>query len=332
MLLIIKKYFLLLILIVIILLNIVPTDYYLLAPGEAIDLSEKILVENGGKDANGKILLTSVTMLKANLGQFLYGIFDPGVDLVKEKERLFSEFSYEEYLDISSRMMEESQLISKIIALRKAGYNPEITGHGILVTKVDEHSPANNQLTPGDVIVKINNESVSTIEEFSDYLQKLSVGQNIKVTFLRNNSLFSTSIPIVDLSKYGENVEKKMGIGIYASTKDLECKFPLKIEINLTGIKGSSASLMIALEILNQLTENDLSNGLIIAGTGNLGIDGKISKVEGIKQKIISAIKKNADVFIVPKDNYEEAMKYSQRIKVIPIECFDELIIQLLRL
>lgn len=332
MLLVIKKYFLLLIIIVIILLNIVPTNYYLLAPGGAINLSEKILVENGGKDAKGKILLTSVTILKANLGQFLYAIFDSGVDLVKEKEGLLSENSYEKYLEISSRMMEESQLISKIIALRKAGYNPEITGHGILVTKVDEHSPANNQLSPGDVIIKINNELVSTIEEFSNYLQKLSVGQTIKVTFIRNNSLFSTTIPIVDLSEYSENLEKKMGIGIYVSTKDLECKFPLKININLEGIKGSSASLMIALEILNQLTENDLTNGLTIAGTGNLGIDGKISRVEGIKQKIVSALKKKADVFIVPKDNYVETMKYNQRIKVIPVESFDELIIQLLRL
>jgi len=331
MLLFFKKY-LLLFFLIIILLNIIPTNYYLLAPGEALNLSEYIIVENGERDAQGKILLTSITMLKANLWQFIYGIFDPSIDLVKENEELLAEISYEDYLNISSQIMEESQLIAKIVALRKAGYNPELAGQGVLVNQILENVPANKKLLPGDIIVKINDKPVFTIEEFSAYLQRLSLNQNIKITFIRGNSLFSTIIPLIELPDQGENMEKKRGIGIYASTKDLECKFPVDIKIDLEEIKGSSAGLMIALEILNQLTENDLSNGLIIAGTGNLGIDGKISKVEGIKQKIISAKRKKADIFIVPKDNYGEAIRYSQEMKVIPVEDFDEVIMKLIRL
>jgi len=89
---------------------------------------------------------------------------------------------------------------------------------------------------------------------------------------------------------------------------------------------------MIALEILNQLTENDLSNGLIITGTGNLSVDGKITEVDGIKQKIISAKKQKADIFLVPKENYQEALKFNQNIKVIPVENFDDAIMKLIKL
>ena len=63
----IKRYFLIIIVIIIILLNIIPTPYYLIAPGEAINLSQSIIVENGEKDARGKFLLTSTILLPANL-------------------------------------------------------------------------------------------------------------------------------------------------------------------------------------------------------------------------------------------------------------------------
>ena len=89
---------------------------------------------------------------------------------------------------------------------------------------------------------------------------------------------------------------------------------------------------MIALEILNQLTENDLSNGFVISGTGSLNVDGKITAVDGIKQKIISAKKQKAEVFLIPKENYPEALKYAQNMKIIPVENFDDAIMKLIKL
>src|SRR4030043_1344177 len=106
-------------------------------------------------------------------------------------------------------------------------------------------------------------------------------------------------MPLIELPNT-DNETERIGMGIYADTKDLQCRFPLEIEINLEKIKGPSAGLMIALEVLNQLTENDLSSGLLIAGTGNLTMDGRITEVDGIKQKIISAKKHEAGVFLGP--------------------------------
>jgi len=107
----------------------------------------------------------------------------------------------------------------------------------------------------------------------------------VRITFLRDNTTYSTSIPLIELPSIDDKTGR-IGVGVYADTKDLQCKFPLKIEINLEKIKGPSAplkieiilekikgpsaGLMIALEVLNQLTENDLSSSLLIAGTGNL--------------------------------------------------------------
>jgi len=327
----IKKHFLIIIIIIVIFINLIPVPYYLLVPGQAIDLSQNIIVENGEKDAKGKFLLTSTSIVKANLLLYIYSFFDPNIDLKNKSENITEEMNQKEYIDIMERLMQESQMVSKIVALRKAGYYTEISGKGIIVQKILENSPAKNKLIPGDIIVMVNEQSVRTIEEFSKIIQGHTRSQFIKITFLRNNSSYFLSIPLIELPNIDYTIER-LGIGIYATTKDLQGKFPIKIEIGLDRIKGPSAGLMIALEILNQLTENDLSNGLVIAGTGNLSVDGKITEVDGIKQKIISAKKQKADIFLVPKENYQEALKFAQNIRIIPVENFDDVIMKLIKL
>ncbi|GAH19571.1 unnamed protein product, partial [marine sediment metagenome] len=113
----------------------------------------------------------------------------------------------------------------------------------------------------------------------SEIVRSYNSSQIVRITFLRDNSIYSISIPLIDLPNTDDETER-IGIGVYADTKDLQCRFPLKIEINLEKIKGPSAGMMIALEVLNQLTENDLSGSLLIAGTGNnLSFAGLLSNI-----------------------------------------------------
>ena len=327
----IKRYFLIIIIIALILLNLIPTPYVLVIPGQAINLSENITVENGEKDAKGQFLLTSTAIIKANLLLYVYGFFDPNIDLRSRDDEILVSMDQKDYINIMEKLMQESQMISKVVALRKAGYSPEISGRGILINGILDNSPAKDRLLPGDVIVKIDEQPIHTLEEFSEIIRGYNSNQIVRITFSRNNSTYSTLIPLIELPGADDEIER-IGIGIYADTKDLQCRFPLKIEINLEKIKGPSAGMMIALEILNQLTENDLSGSLLIAGTGNLSIDGRITEVDGIKQKIISAKKQKADVFLVPQKNYLEALKFSRGIRIIPVDDFDDIIMKLIKL
>ena len=229
------------------------------------------------------------------------------------------------------KLMQESQMISKVVALRKAGYSPEISGRGILINGILDNSSAKNKLLAGDVIIKIDEQPVHDLEEFTEIIRNYSPSQMVRITFLRNNGTYSTVISLIELPGADDKMGR-MGIGVYADTKDLQCRFPLEIEINLEKVKGPSAGLMIALEILNQLTENDLSSSLLIAGTGNLSMDGRITEVDGIKQKIISAKKHKAEVFLVPQKNYSEALKFNHGIRIIPVDDFDDAIMKLIKL
>jgi PDZ domain-containing protein len=328
----IKRYFLIIIITAIILLNLIPTPYFLVIPGQAINLSENITVENGEKNAKGQFLLTSTAIIKANLLLYIYGFFDPNIDLKNRDDEILLNMDQKDYINIMEKLMQESQMISKVVALRKAGYSPEISGRGILINGILDNSPAKNKLLPGDVIVKIDEQPIHTLEEFSEIVRSYNSNQIVRITFLRNNSTYSTLITLIELPGDDDDETEIIGIGVYADTKDLQCRFPLKIEINLEKIKGPSAGMMIALEVLNQLTENDLSGNLLIAGTGNLSIDGRITEVDGIKQKIISAKKQKADVFLMPQKNYLEALKFSHGIRIIPVDDFDDIIMKLIKL
>ena len=326
-----KRYFIIIIIIVLILLNLTPTPYFLVIPGQAVNLSEKIMVENGEKDAKGQFLLTSTAIIKANLLLYIYGFFDPNIDLINSDDEILLNMDQKDYINIMENLMKESQMISKVVALRKAGYSPEISGRGILINGILDNSPAKNKLLPGDVIIKVDERPVHTLEDFSEIIRSYNSGQIVRITFLRDNTAYSTSFPLFELPNT-DNKTERIGIGVYADTKDLQCRFPLKIEIDLEKIKGPSAGLMIALEILNQLTENDLSSSLVIAGTGNLSMDGRITEVDGIKQKIISAKKHKADIFLVPQKNYPEALKFNHGIRIIPVDDFDDAVMKLIKL
>jgi PDZ domain-containing protein len=326
-----KRYYLIIIITFLILLNLIPTPYFLVIPGQAINLSKNITVENGEKDAKGQFLLTSTAIMKANLLLYIYGFFDPNIDLKNRDDEILLNMDQKDYINIMEKLMQESQMISKVVALRKAGYSLEISGQGVLINGILDNSPVKNKLLPGDVMIKIDEQPFHTLEEFSEIIRSYSSSQMVRITFLRDNSTYSTSIPLIELPSTDDKTER-IGIGVYADTKDLQCSLPLKIEINLEKIKGPSAGLMIALEVLNQLTENDLSSTLLVAGTGNLSMDGRITEVDGIKQKIISAKRQKADVFLVPQKNYQEALKSSQGIRIIPVDDFDDAIMKLIKL
>ena len=67
-----------------------------------------------------------------------------------------------------------------------------------------------------------------------------------------------------------------------------------------------------SLILYNALTNQDLTHGKTIVGTGTIDKDGKVGAIGGVKYKIMGAYKNKADIFLVPEDNYAEAMEVNE--------------------
>jgi Lon-like protease len=61
--------------------------------------------------------------------------------------------------------------------------------------------------------------------------------------------------------------------------------------------------MMFALGIIDKLTNDNLTNGKFIAGTGEISVNGAVSAIGGIQQKMVGARDAGATVFLAPAGN-----------------------------
>jgi PDZ domain-containing secreted protein len=93
--------------------------------------------------------------------------------------------------------------------------------------------------------------------------------------------------------------------------------------VDAKGIGGPSAGLAFALDIVDELGA-DVDQQRKVVVTGELSLDGRVLPIGGIKQKTIAAREGNADVFVVPRENADEAERYAGDLEIVPVSSFEE--------
>lgn len=107
---------------------------------------------------------------------------------------------------------------------------------------------------------------------------------------------------------------------------------PVPLDFRERGIVGASAGLMMALELFVQLTGEEWVARRLIAGTGVLRADGTVHPVDGVRQKIATSLAAGAEVFLIPRENLDEARGMASDIRLVPVETFEEAVAALRRL
>ncbi len=86
---------------------------------------------------------------------------------------------------------------------------------------------------------------------------------------------------------------------------------------------GHSSGMMLVLQKLQSVTEEDITAGYKIAGTGDYWHCMRVDMVASIYEKLKAAHKNEMDYFLVAGDNYEEAEKIKAEldleIEIIPV-------------
>ena len=189
---------------------------------------------------------------------------------------------------------------------------------------------ARTDLKIGDRILKYDNKDY-TNEGFFNYIKEKKIDEKIEFDILRDNKEIKAYAIVSDIKD--SLIEEYQGIGVLVFTIN---KYQNKPDVYFS-IKpnelGSSGSLMLTLGLYDALVKEDITKGLKIAGTGSIEVDGRVSEIAGVKYKIMGAVKNKCDVFLVPEENYEEALevvkKRHYKIKLISVSTFDEAIKEL---
>jgi Lon-like protease len=294
--------------------------YEFIAPGRLITASKIVRVENG-KLHKGKILIPTVIYERTTLFFYLYHIYDRRSSIIpfrSHTDETLHASSAESYDSNSiSLLTEESVYLAKILALKKLGYDIPVNYEGLLVSaNLDEKiSP----LQPGDLILYVDGRKIRQPDQLFQYLQTAAARKNsFRFTFIRGGMELSTVIqPARDESG-------RIYTGILFQPVLKREKLPVKIEVDTSQFEGPSAGLPVFIEIMNQLSETDLTGGKKITATGALDISGNILPIEGAGYKLMGAEKMECDYFICPEDNLMDAVKFMTYIKVEPVKDIEE--------
>ncbi|REK60618.1 MAG: peptidase S16 [Cohnella sp.] len=282
--------------------------YVLYGPGSAEPVHPR--VETGHKlEEKGALLFTTVsTYSKPNVFSILYAWLNPRMDIVTEEKATGGTVNYAAYRNLLAYMRDSSENGALMAAYDALGRKIDIKEQGVIVkaflpeTKAREHG-----LQEGDIITSADGREALTAEALTAIIQGKKAGDTVKLAGTRGGKPFEAEVPLIEMTSTG-----KPGIGFYPETVlKVTAPDPVKFDFEDTG--GPSAGLMMTLEIIAQLTGEDLSRGYRIAGTGTIAADGSVGQIGGIKYKLMAADREKADYFLVPYDeanglgNWKEA-------------------------
>ncbi len=296
-----------------------PLDYEIYTPGGLIKLSDRLDVE--GYEEKGNINLTYVGGKKGIIPLLLLSYIIPNWDIVSIDEMRIGE---EEYNDIVKRGQIDLASVNQnslIIAFQEAGYEYKINSEKIAVYYVFDE--AATDLKVGDIITHINGFKVSSLDELKEKIIEYEVGEKVYFTVLRDEKE-TESYGVI----YESEGEKIVGLYLH-SILDVSTNPKVTFDYR-NNENGASGGLMSTLQIYNTLIEEDITKGDVISGTGTIELDGTVGEISGVKYKLIGAVKSGADVFIAPKNNYEEALKVKEEngydIEIIEATTFKDVI------
>ncbi len=305
---------------VVILGTYIRPGYFLVKPGSTEGLGRMIELEGAPRQEEGEFLMVTVTQQQGNLWGMFYGVFHPFIDVRPISGSIPTGMDREEYNELMKSWMQDSQNLARVIALRKAGYEVPIASDGVEVVELIPDSPAQGILSPGDIIKGLDGEEVHLAEEVVRQIQNKRVGESVTLSIIREGEQLDAEV----ITATNPEQPDLAALRVYVKTLNWRPLLPLSISIETGPVVGPSAGVMFVLEILDRLVPENLTRGYLIAGTGMISLDGEIGSIGGVKQKVIAAEQAGADYFLVPRDNYREALQATSSMEIIEVESLDE--------
>lgn len=294
--------------------------YVVYTPGGIVNLENRIKIENDIEN-KGSFNMSYVTLRKGNLPSILLSYVIKDWDLIKENEITSDNESVDDLLKLEKLYMNSSIDNATILAYQKAGKDINITKNINNVIYIDKL--AKTDLKIYDKIVSVDGNTINTIDDLKEYINTKKEHDIINFDVLNNDKKANRKAEVI---KIGD--ELKVGIA-FLTTYEYDTDPSIKVKTK-SSESGSSGGLMLSLAIYNKLIDKDITKGKKVVGTGTIDIYGNVGKIDGVKYKILGAVKNKADLFICPEENYEEAIKVKKEhkidLKIISVKTFDDVI------
>ena len=201
--------------------------------------------------------------------------------------------------------MDQSIDAAVYVALTRLGYEVGFTGQGVTILEVVADTPGRRGAAGGRCDHPDRRDAGGSRPTTPPTRSAPTpIGDTISLVGTRNGEPLNVSIT---LAPHPE-VEGAPMVGVVLDTVNLDLDLPIDLQVDSRNIGGPSAGMMYAITVLDLLTEDDLTKGHRIAGTGTISFDETVGAIGGVRQKVFAARSVGAEYVLVPTDNYEEAL------------------------
>lgn len=295
----------------------VPTPYVLLSPGQPQNILTDAISISGAQTfpTKGKLSVTSVMVTNPDSYitgfDILYGWTNGDQAVLPRVEIYPKDETAEESTQQGAADMKESQANATSAALSLLGYKGDTK---LIINNVNPKSFAFKKLLAGDQIIGIDEVTLNSATQITDYLQSKKSGEVVKLTVKRSATASTIEIPV----KLSAREDGSAFIGVNIESKSV---YPITVKIKLDETGGPSGGLIFALGIIEKLQDEDLIRGRNIAGTGTITDTGEVGPIGGITEKIIGAKKAGVSIFLAPIENCSDISnpELLEGIKVVPV-------------
>ncbi|MFA5891369.1 MAG: PDZ domain-containing protein [Actinomycetota bacterium] len=304
--------------------SFVRVPYYSLGPGPSSNVLEMLEVRGATTyPSDGQLLLTTASVSGGRLSAWeaVWVWLDPSLGVRPAHDLVPAGVTDRQQEIMNFRDMERSKIDAKLAAFRAIGVEIErIPGAQVLTVVVG--MPAEGKLEPGDVIVAIDDADVATPSEAVEEIQRRKLGADVRVGVRRGTARKEFVVSTVR----GSSGDDAPTIGV---TLDTPYRFPYDVDIDTRSIGGPSGGLVFALSIADAFTVEDLTRGHVVAVTGTIFLseDGTavVGPIGAVEEKVRSALRAGADVFLVPSEEVEQARRAAPKsLKVYGVHTLDE--------
>ena len=310
---------------IILFLGLFHLPYNLYVGGGIISLESRLEVEDSYNE-EGSMNISYVKSLNATIPTYLLSyVFNWERESV-ENSKIDSSDNVKSIWKRELLYLQEANDNAIISAYKLAGEELTINKELLKILYVDENSVTDLEI--GDTLLSINGHELTKFEDIIEILSDYDVDEKVSVKYLRDGKEKEGFFNIREIDG-----EKKAGVYIL---RLFDYDIKRKVTLDFSDSEGGpSAGFMVSLAIYNRLTSYDLTKGRKIVGTGTIDSDGNVGAIGGVKYKLSGAVSGKADLFLVPEENYEEALEVKKEkgydIQIVPVKTLSEAVEYLMR-
>ena len=328
---------------------------FALVPADAQPVEPRLQVKGMPTyPSNGKIFFVTIREPQLTLLDYLVTHHEPSTRFMSYSDKYGSQ-TEQQLLQSGQRQMTGAKDRATYVALKAAGFDVTRKNGAAIVdyvvcqrpnaarTKCDQEAPAAKVLQPNDTITAINGTKITTLDDISPVLKKVTAGDTVEVTLLRDGKELKVSVATIQAP---DETPPRTIIGFApVDTTTVSLPAGLQVDFETEGIGGPSAGLAFTLTLIDTLTKGNLMGNLNVAVTGEIDIDGHVGAIGGLNSKAKAVQQMGVKYFLVPADQPKEtdgkpnpdSVAAAQRVvgnsmQIIPVATLDDALAVLRRL